>query len=1101
MQYEGEHKLIVLRGIERSMANGMPEDGGMEEATNVLPRNGSYVPYSANDVERAYAPYLIQTVEESGVTRTVEAKMVRVHHTSTGDNTIIVYDNFYLVNPVDGNDGRRDDVEVDDIVFIGNRMDLSTSTGIEHWLWKNGEYVNQDDLKIHENGESVLPSVSFKVSRGIYDGSKVYSSAKYVKVHKHFTDYDSEKCNQGELSKYVRELGSVGGDAMALLDSIRHMGGITGYVLVAAAWRVKGSSVTNPRYVMASPVLLMGAPEIYTKDGKYESPDGLPYIGKPQESDGQGGTKAKTYFLDMFDYSCDNYNDIDDADFDVQAEAFDTLWNIEDSDDRDIEDLSESEHVFIEPLEEDDPCIIREELSASVPTAGGGPPYSSKRYYRTVNGVGQSMAVWSFSEKTNVHLPSLCSRKYAMYNHGDDGYRGVRITHGSGNVLYFKLNEALQEQYKDEVDRLCIFVSPIISPYKTNSTSGVRFESNYQGERTADTYYDAKYDGFFFGNEIRGDAMGVHHSGCGGSFSPVMKSADEIRDEIKNVVGLYKLAEVQLNELGEGADANGWVKVDLSDGRLATDRMVQKSDTMLKISDLQPVGFMKGGIFGYNERLHVYNFQKNDVFRLPYESMVYYDGEGQYHVTDDPAYTKDYAIEVVDSNGSLATTRFSSSKDYLNPLISCPDIDSKSIRIVKGEGNQRAGYVNLTPIEIASIVGGVISSDLRPVSVSMNSVGNQEAYDAYYREDNILPDSYAWGKNELRVSETMTTIFELDKSYRFGHGEIIGLARLAIGLSQDNYSKFPLIVFCTDGVYSLGVDASGKYAYTGQTPLSRVVCTNKNGICEIDGAVLFPSEYGLHIATSDGVKPVALEANGEPKNMPTVYGAEHKGLEVYRNAISHEKIVDLLNSIWYHDFRDYVNDQNTHIRYLHALNSAVVYNKAMLYSYVIALDSWRVTKIDKQLLMDNADYPKQTFHYRLSDGLETHMGSVVFDYVSGDVNTECLLVSRPIALGTRHLKTVYRVVLRGAFEHVSESEGDEKYAGFYVFGSLDGNLWDYLNGSERLLTDNRFHDIGVETHHVSYKYMMVVFAGSLSKDSHIDGLEITDMVKYNNKLK
>ena len=71
----------------------------------------------------------------------------------------------------------------------------------------------------------------------------------------------------------------------------------------------------------------------------------------------------------------------------------------------------------------------------------------------------------------------------------------------------------------------------------------------------------------------------------------------------------------------------------------------------------------------------------------------------------------------------------------------------------------------------------------------------------------------------------------------------------------------------------------------------------------------------------------------------------------------------------------------------------------------------------------------------------------------------------------------------------------------YVFGSLDGEHWDYLDGKEKLVSDNKFHDIGVETHHVSYKYLMMVFACDMDSQSHIDGLEITSNIKYNNKLK
>ena len=214
--------------------------------------------------------------------------------------------------------------------------------------------------------------------------------------------------------------------------------------------------------------------------------------------------------------------------------------------------------------------------------------------------------------------------------------------------------------------------------------------------------------------------------------------------------------------------------------------------------------------------------------------------------------------------------------------------------------------------------------------------------------------------------------------------------------------------------------------------------------------------------------------------------------------------------------------------------------------------------------------------------------AVQFDYHTGLDNVQCLLQTRPIMLESTHLKSAYRIVLRGSFEKTNddtvitsennnkfniintaaladycdgkdvvlnyrlrervtlhtnkagmtiekktyswqwETEDGEKvklkdiglqqagsitkddsitiapkihFAGLYVFGSLDGNHWTPIGAEEKLLSSNRFHDIGCRTHRISFRYLMVVFAATLSQDSHIDGLEITSDVKYNDKLK
>lgn len=208
--------------------------------------------------------------------------------------------------------------------------------------------------------------------------------------------------------------------------------------------------------------------------------------------------------------------------------------------------------------------------------------------------------------------------------------------------------------------------------------------------------------------------------------------------------------------------------------------------------------------------------------------------------------------------------------------------------------------------------------------------------------------------------------------------------------------------------------------------------------------------------------------------------------------------------------------------------------------------------------------------------------AVQFDCNVPDGNVQCLLQSRPIKLGSTHLKSSYRVVVRGTFERSDavcvesvngtmfnitdldkllpwckagttlyykeiplagkksrvpakkiwqweDADGNavslddygieqatsvetktydtltlsikEYYAGLYVFGSLDGEHWMPIGGAEKLLSHNRFHDIGVRTHRVSVKYLVVVFTGYLSTDSHIDGMEITTETRYNEKLK
>ena len=127
MEFEGTHNVVGLRGIERNAADLVMKDGAMEEAIGLIPRDGSLVPYAPKPTQRSTGLPLF----------------VRVHHTQNEDHTIEVYADHYvvygpkgIVKPVDEHDTSTN-VAVKEIVFVGNRMDIQTEDGIEHWLWKN----------------------------------------------------------------------------------------------------------------------------------------------------------------------------------------------------------------------------------------------------------------------------------------------------------------------------------------------------------------------------------------------------------------------------------------------------------------------------------------------------------------------------------------------------------------------------------------------------------------------------------------------------------------------------------------------------------------------------------------------------------------------------------------------------------------------------------------------------------------------------------------------------------------------------------------------------------------------------------------------------
>jgi len=1451
MQNEGDDIQITLRGIERAKKGIIVEDGAMNEVIGMIVRDGSFVPYSPTD---------------KGLNKANDIKMIRIHHTSTGDNVIVVRQQNGLTGerglykiqyadattynesgfchhtittiqrtttkktetttaateettvPVYEEDDYALYTDIQNIIFIGNRMIVETDNGIEYFLWKNGAYTRETGD--HNSNNYTLPSVEFKVRAGILgqDG-KVHKFAQTVQIENPYAvsgGTPSAGLASPKLeAEYARSTKNMGSDALALLSSIQYNGGITGYVLVTAAYHLKASAGKDNEYIPAAPIVLMGAPTIEQKNGKVVTTE------SEKKTLPNGNNNA--YMIDVLDYTSkflDNlYLDTDTASekrnyiggISSQKACAEALFNAK------ATGTASEENTKYNTIQYEDNGNLVGSTNTTVRVANKststarGYVYAAGYYTR-----GDTMWIPA-STNRKIQTPALFGCKYGTYYHPnrtgtidtDAVNKGYRILRGTGNILSIRLNSEIDSKYKDEIDKLVIFMSPIISPFTT--------DTNGQDIKMVSTMPE-KYDtfrGFFFDESSCNGNWMRRRSCCGGGFIPEMKSEETLRNEINNIANLYAVHEIAYSDLKN--NVGGWKDIQFKEGELITSHIVEQ--TALKLSDLYKVDIIKGHIFGYNGRVHIYDYIKSTVQRVKYTGLNYYGslGVGQYDAGT--AGTYHYAVVVTDTNSSKVVSQFDSAYPVINPLLSYPDTGATNIRVIKyyqqGE-KYYLGYKDFTPTKFNTAISTYyVNSDLSPINIAVQEVTPRE-YENAVPEEQIAQDSETYGKNEIRVSGTADLIFKDDKNYKVGNGEIIGLARLTMSLSQDNYGRFPLVVFTTDGIYTLEVDSTGEHAYTEQAPMSRVICTNKNSICELDNAVLFASEYGLMLATSAGVKAFAPQVNGTPNNTPD----DKKGLSMYKNAVAHEKIVELTDSISQEDFIEYIQASNTYIRYLHAINSVILYNPSKTYSYLIDLGTIACTKLEQQIRLDDNDFPKQTFYiqpkvqteivlyrttksgttstteqiyiedaiaaidvealliayftkdilqqlydmlntnadlglenakelsgliewttycegmdevwfqeyyqkdkatvlqeledertrleeedgkyeakdeairkarsafqnesegadakidalgikslttlmkeeaegkadytelretlrqeeiaeqygvvntalldfpigrttlFKQEDGTWKYGNSIVptqrltdlgltpatalaagdyytiittnkqyaavqFDYYTSSDSAQCLLQSRPIKLGNQAMKTTYRVVVRGTFGKTdgfsieskqhnaftitdrekllqycqakgtltfyykeittvvkSTIEGgqttivrkwkwvdtndkevtlkdygieqknailgkrdtltisiQQHYAGLYVFGSLDGEHWMPIGGTEKLLSYNRFHDLGCRTHRVSVRYLMVVFAGDLDTDCHIDGVEITNETKYNNKLK
>lgn len=985
MAFEGEHKIIQLKGIARAGADSVIEDGAMNEVIGLEYKDGSYVPYTGSTLSKLL-PYW--------------ASDIYIHKTSTQNNIIIRSDDILFWMTEERFNATEDIGEAGnwsvlyrgitkDIELYGNIVCVSTDSGIGYYIFE--PHKNSYEIYQSTDIQNKLPKLDLSVSmfdetanmKGAYNegnllvvrgtpvtkgGGNIFNSAGQLVATKRVVDFYG-KGERSEVAQLARQANYI----------LAEKGRLTGYVLALYAYRLK----TN-EYVFASAPVLLGAPKVNSND-EYEL-----YLPKD--------------------------------------EVYDTGEN------------------------------TRTQFHSEVKHYGTGYEWGEQDVSFTNNGV-IAANYWGISAKlpeatSDVNSSIPCVFGWFHQSYGDNTATYTTDTSGFmvaayGNILKFKITETISDELKPLIDSCCIFISEEISQY------------------------DFKADNVSAKKELIAGSSNVYKT-CGYKFT--RKTEEEIKDEIAKIKNFYKVHEIPFSEIKGGTSKN----VDL-EGKLGDNLVLQET---LPLSAFDRTVVSNAKMKSYNFRLHIYDYKQR---LAPPALNNYITGSGQYADPDAqenpyPAIacvklkTLDGYSEVWGDVGYLY--------DNINPYITYPNKEAYEMDIYLNKGPSK---ISMTTVKLSPAHNGAYAYSLETLKYK----NIQSEFQLLELPEQVNINADIERKNVIKVSETYSpNMFPLTNTYTIGDGNIVGLSNLSIALSQDTFGQYPLLVFCTDGVYSMNIDTTGNGVYTNvPPPFSREVCINSNSICEIDGAVLFASNKGLMVATSQGVQEYLPLVNGTPKHRPD--GAEMRGLgmQLYGEVTDNNQIVKLTNSIDVLDFRDYLSDAETHVSYVSNKNKIIIYNKTKLCSYWIDIPTRNTTKLPLSIRTDNNDYPTEL--YVRSDN--NHFMS--FEQLSDNINTYTLIQTRPIKL-QEGMKATLRVVLRGYFN----SNEEDKWAVLLVLGSYDAINWQPIGIKKKSLKGG-FNDIGCDTDRVSYKYMIVIFAASLNRDSHIELIELSKKNKYNNKLK
>jgi hypothetical protein len=540
---------------------------------------------------------------------------------------------------------------------------------------------------------------------------------------------------------------------------------------------------------------------------------------------------------------------------------------------------------------------------------------------------------------------------------------------------------------------------------------------------------------------------------------------------------------------------------------------VQGTEESLSLADMGRTSIGGSCAIAYNNRLHLANIQNyiNDIFSpnpiykfelnssgtsFPVEKIntilgnymdVPLTDEGWYDLEKQSSDTAE-VIAIIDNKYYYkATVQYP-----LNPIFVVPFQDAKSVKLYikhKGKLMDEIGFrnINLHQSEtfgmsyyIFNAENGIFSFMQKYELSNKGGVLTRRQGDTFtstssnfYDEASQKCDSDGAKIEQLasliKVSEAENPlVFPAKNSVQVGSSIISALAANTRPISEGQFGEAPLYAFTDEGVWVLML--SGEGTYVARQPANREICSNPNGILQIDDAVLYPTNRGIMMQQGRNSICITDQLDGYPFNFMEMKYA--KQIIATNETESGE--------ISYIRFKDYLKSADMIYDYYN--NRIIVFNPNQAYAYVYSLKSkmWGAMK--------------NVFNKRVNIYPEAYAtnkeGKILNVYVDEPYsNTPYFLCSRPLTISDKEVyKTIFTCIARGYFR----KEINGKCA-IVLYGS--NNLFDWY----LIKTSVNEYLRGIAGS--PYKYFRVALIGNLATNESISGLSAEFQERLQNKLR
>lgn len=321
----------------------------------------------------------------------------------------------------------------------------------------------------------------------------------------------------------------------------------------------------------------------------------------------------------------------------------------------------------------------------------------------------------------------------------------------------------------------------------------------------------------------------------------------------------------------------------------------------------------------------------------------------------------------------------------------------------------------------------------------------------------------------IKVSEAENPlVFPAKNSVQVGSSVISALAANTRPISEGQFGEAPLYAFTDEGVWVLMLGEEG--TYVARQPANREICSNPNGILQIDDAVLYPTNRGIMMQQGRNSICITDQLDGCPFNFMDM---KYANQIIATNETMSEEIS-------YIRFRDYLKSADMIYDYYD--NRIIVFNPNQAYAYVYSLKSkmWGTMK--------------NVFSKRVKIYPESYAtnkeGKILNVYVEEpSSNTPYFLCSRPLTISDKEVyKTIFTCIARGYFQ-----KGTNGKCAMVLYGS--NNLFDWY------LIKTSINEYLRGMSGSPYKYFRIALIGNLATNESISGLSAEFQERLQNKLR